>query len=182
MCYVVTPIKDASTSTLGSALALRFPLPRVGYFPIPSLSDSTMDDIDAFFAEQEQHMNIPNEDVDEYIRARLEDFHRNRDHVIDHVIHAQGHPRKVDTSWHSSGPFLPSAIEAATSELQKSDEEVPRQLKRKSTEPEPPAQAKKPRLRNVTTSGPVLPAVFSRSDNAERTPKYVDPYIHFQLV
>ena len=37
-----------------------------------------MDDIDEFFAEQEQRMNLPDEDVEEYIRARLEDFHRTR--------------------------------------------------------------------------------------------------------
>jgi hypothetical protein len=37
-----------------------------------------MDDIDAFFAEQEQRMNLPDEDVDEYIRARLEDYQKSK--------------------------------------------------------------------------------------------------------
>ncbi|KAG2028537.1 hypothetical protein BDR03DRAFT_988374, partial [Suillus americanus] len=110
-----------------------------------------MNDIEAFFAEQEQHMNLPDEDVDEYIRARLEDYHRNRNHVSDHVIPAQGHPRKVNTR---PGPFLTSDMEGE--EQQVSDKEVPRKLKRKFAEPETPAQGKKSRLYevpNVTTSG-----------------------------
>ncbi|KAG2031987.1 hypothetical protein BDR03DRAFT_78817 [Suillus americanus] len=131
-----------------------------------------MDDIDTFFAEQEQRMNLPDEDVDEYIRARLEDYHRNRSHVIDHVIPAQGHPRKVDTR---SGPFLTSDMEREERRI--FDKELPKQLKRKYAEPEPPTQGKKPRLcdiPNVTTSGvPVLPTFFSRSDNAEHAAKYV---------
>lgn len=45
---------------------------------IPSRLEFTMHDINAFFAEQEQHMNLPDEDVDEYIRARLEDYRSNR--------------------------------------------------------------------------------------------------------
>lgn len=102
-----------------------------------------MDDIDTFFAEQEQHMNLPGEDVDEYIRARLEDYHSNR-------------------------PFLTSDVKGE--EQQISDKEVPRQLKREFAEPESPVQGKKPRLceiPNVTTSGgPALPTFFSRSDNA----------------
>ncbi|KAG2117714.1 hypothetical protein DEU56DRAFT_839003 [Suillus clintonianus] len=127
-----------------------------------------MDDINSFFAEQEQRMNLPDEDVDEYVRARLEDFHRNRSHVINRVIDAQGHPRKVDAR---SGPFLTFDMEEITPEQQISDKELTRQLKRKSAEPEHPAQGKKPRLYeipNVTTSGvAVQPSVFSRRDNAE---------------
>lgn len=133
---------------------------------IPSRLEFTMHDINAFFAEQEQHMNLPDEDVDEYIRARLEDYRRNRSHVIDHVILAQGHPRKVDTG---PEPFLNSDKKGDEQHI--SDKEVPMQLKRKLTKPELRAQGKKPKLYeipNVTTSGaPMLPTVFSRSDNAE---------------
>lgn len=125
-----------------------------------------MDDINAFFAEQEQRMNLPDEDVDEYIRTRLKDYHRNRSHIIDHLIPAQGPPRKVDTR---SDPFLTSDMNRG--EQQISDKELPTQLKRKHAEPESPAQGKKLRLYeipNVTTSGvPVSSTFFSRSDNAE---------------
>jgi hypothetical protein len=37
-----------------------------------------MNDIDAFFAEQERRMRLPDEDVDEYIRTRLEALHKDR--------------------------------------------------------------------------------------------------------
>jgi hypothetical protein len=37
-----------------------------------------MDDVNAFFAEQEQRMNLPDEDVDDYIRARLEDLRKKK--------------------------------------------------------------------------------------------------------
>ncbi|KAG2344641.1 hypothetical protein BDR05DRAFT_172152 [Suillus weaverae] len=114
-----------STSTpvhTGSVLhALSRRLPPTSHPTIPSPSEFTMNDIEAFFAEQEQHMNLPDEDVDEYIRARLEDYHRNRNHVSDHVIPAQGHPRKVNTR---PGPFLTSDMEGE--EQQVSDKEVPR--------------------------------------------------------
>ncbi|KAG6331664.1 hypothetical protein ID866_7425 [Astraeus odoratus] len=38
-----------------------------------------MDDIDEFFSEQERRMNVPDEDMDAYIRSRLEGLHRKRD-------------------------------------------------------------------------------------------------------
>lgn len=132
-----------------------------------------MDDIDAFFAEQEQRMNLPDEDVDEYIRARLKDYHKNKSHVVDHAIPAQGHPCTVDTR---SGPFLTSDMEGE--EQQIPDKQGPRQLKRKFAAPEPPVQGKKPRLYeipNVTTSGvPLLPTVFSHGDNAEHAANAID--------
>ncbi|KIJ61681.1 hypothetical protein HYDPIDRAFT_42398 [Hydnomerulius pinastri MD-312] len=35
-----------------------------------------MDDINEFFAEQEKRMNLPDEDIDEYIRSRMQGFHK----------------------------------------------------------------------------------------------------------
>jgi hypothetical protein len=110
-----------------------------------------MDDVSAFFAEQEQRMNLPDEDVDEYIRARLEDLRKKRyvnlplisflahlphlcraedsNHTSDRAICAQSqrteNSREADASWHSSGLFHTSAIEAMTSE-QRILEEGPR--------------------------------------------------------
>lgn len=55
-----------------------FRLPRTYHHNKPFPSEFTMDDIEAFFAEQEQRMNLPDEDVDEYIRARLEDYQKNK--------------------------------------------------------------------------------------------------------
>ncbi|KAJ8584730.1 hypothetical protein M405DRAFT_443997 [Rhizopogon salebrosus TDB-379] len=83
-----------------------------------------MDDVNAFFAEQEQRMNLPDEDVDEYIRARLEDLRKKKtedsNHASDRAICAQSqrteNSREADASWHSSGLFHTSAIEAMTSE------------------------------------------------------------------
>lgn len=104
-----------------------------------------MEDIDAFFAEQEQRMSLPDEDVDEYIRARLEELRKKRcatafhslqcvfslahrhilcrtmdsNHVIDNAIRTQDYGpddmRKADASWHSSDLFHTSATDSVTS-------------------------------------------------------------------
>ncbi|OJA20779.1 hypothetical protein AZE42_07015, partial [Rhizopogon vesiculosus] len=133
-----------------------------------------MDDINVFFAEQEQRMNLPDEDVDEYIRARLEDLRKtstiDSDHTINCTVHTQSHNPddrcKADASWRSSGLFHTSHTESATSKQQISEQELPRQLKRKSSGPELSVQEKKPRLHD-TSRGSVPPSAFSRSDNVK---------------
>jgi len=111
-----------------------------------------MDDINEFFAEQEQRMNLPDEDVHEYIRARLEDRRKQRfanftmlftrilSYLIDvfsrvigsnfaskPAIRAQSHgPEdrcKTAASWQNSGPFRASAAESVPQEPHISGEE-----------------------------------------------------------
>ncbi|KIK17683.1 hypothetical protein PISMIDRAFT_14931 [Pisolithus microcarpus 441] len=56
------------------------------------------DDVDEFFAEQEKRMNLPDEDMDAYIRARLQGRHKERN-----SLGCTGEDSHVDI--HSTPPF-----------------------------------------------------------------------------